>query len=185
MAGHAPPVRVDSPWCRAPPARLPRTAPHRSACRRDWCVLPHSPAPGPGWGLTFGPWPADDTRSTLARWTSEFTGFAGDCIITGRFALEAKRLTDQLNAVTVVPLEDVVLDGLDGHRVTTPAFQIDRAELCAVVGRGPVAVGRCASPRNGDDSRSRSVRTSSSAATTGHSARQACAASPNATRWCR
>src|SRR4029078_8359960 len=66
-----------------------------------------------------------------------FTGFAGDCIITGRFALEAKRLTDQLNAVTVVPLEDVVLDGLDGHRVTTPAFQIERAELCAVVGRGP------------------------------------------------
>jgi hypothetical protein len=67
----------------------------------------------------------------------DFTGFAGDCIITGRFALEAKRLTDQLNAVTVVPLEDVVLDGLDGHRVATPTFQIDRTELCAVVGRGP------------------------------------------------
>ena len=67
----------------------------------------------------------------------EFTGFAGDCIITGRFALEAKRLTDQLNAVQVVPLEDVVLDGLDGHRVTAPTFQIDRTELCAVVGRGP------------------------------------------------
>jgi len=67
----------------------------------------------------------------------EFTGFAGDCIITGRFALEAKRLTDQLNAVQVVPLEDVILDGLDGHRVTAPTFQIDRTELCAVVGRGP------------------------------------------------
>ena len=67
----------------------------------------------------------------------EFTGFAGDCIVTGRFALEAKRLTDQLNAVQVVPLEDVVLDGLDGHRVATPAFQIARTELCAVVGRGP------------------------------------------------
>jgi hypothetical protein len=67
----------------------------------------------------------------------DFTGFAGDCIITGRFALEAKRLTDQLNAVTVVPLEDVVLDGLDGHRVAIPTFQIDRTELCAVVGRGP------------------------------------------------
>ena len=67
----------------------------------------------------------------------EFTGFAGDCIVNGRFALEAKRLTDQLNAVQVVPLEDVVLDGLDGHRVTAPTFQIDRTELCAVVGRGP------------------------------------------------
>jgi hypothetical protein len=67
----------------------------------------------------------------------EFTGFAGDCIITGRFALEAKRLTDQLNAVQVVPLEDVVLDGLDGHRVTAPTFQIDRTQLCAVIGRGP------------------------------------------------
>ena len=67
----------------------------------------------------------------------EFTGFAGDCIVKGRFALEAKRLTDQLNAVQVVPLEDVVLDGLDGHRVTAPTFQIDRTELCAVVGRGP------------------------------------------------
>jgi hypothetical protein len=67
----------------------------------------------------------------------EFTGFAGDCIVKGRFALEAKRLTDQLNAVQVVPLEDVVLDGLDGHRVAAPTFQIDRTELCAVVGRGP------------------------------------------------
>jgi hypothetical protein len=67
----------------------------------------------------------------------EFTGFAGDCIITGRFALEAKRLTDQLNAVPTVPLEDVVLDGLDGQRVTIPTFTIDRTELCAVVVRGP------------------------------------------------
>lgn len=67
----------------------------------------------------------------------EFTGFAGDCIITGRFALAAKRLTDQLNAVQAVPLVDVVLDGLDGQRVTAPTFTIDRSELCAVVGRGP------------------------------------------------
>jgi hypothetical protein len=67
----------------------------------------------------------------------DFTGFAGDCIIRGRFALEAKRLTDQLNTARPVPLEDVVLDGLDGQRVTTPTFTIDRTELCAVVGRGP------------------------------------------------
>jgi hypothetical protein len=31
----------------------------------------------------------------------------------------------------------VVLEGLDGQRVTTPTFTIDRSELCAVVGRGP------------------------------------------------
>ena len=67
----------------------------------------------------------------------EFTGFAGDCIITGRFALTAKRLTDHLNAVQAIPLRDVVLDGLDGQRVTAPTFTIDRSELCAVVVRGP------------------------------------------------
>lgn len=67
----------------------------------------------------------------------DFTGFAGDCIVTGRLALDAKRLTDQLNATQTVSLEDVVLEGLDGQRVTTPTFTIDRTELCAVVGRGP------------------------------------------------
>ena len=67
----------------------------------------------------------------------DFTGFAGDCIITGRYDLAAERLTDQLNAIQAVPLEDVVLDGLDGQRVTAPTFTIARSELCAVVGRGP------------------------------------------------
>lgn len=67
----------------------------------------------------------------------DFTGFASDCIITGRFVLGAKRLTDQLNVARTVTLEDVVLDGLDGQRVTTSTFTIDRTELCAVVGRGP------------------------------------------------
>jgi hypothetical protein len=67
----------------------------------------------------------------------DFTGFAGDCIISGRFALDEKRLTDQLNLVDTITLRDVTLDGLDGHRVTTQAFTIERSELCAVVGRGP------------------------------------------------
>jgi hypothetical protein len=67
----------------------------------------------------------------------DFTGFAGDCIITGRFALGGKRLTDQLNLARTVTLTDVVLDGLDGQRVTTSTFTIDRSELCAVVARGP------------------------------------------------
>ena len=66
----------------------------------------------------------------------DFTGFAGDCIITGRFALGSKRLTDQLNMARTISLEDVVLDGLDGQKVTVPTFTIARSELCAVVGRG-------------------------------------------------
>jgi len=65
----------------------------------------------------------------------DFTGFAGDCIITGRYVLGTKRLTDQLNTSPTITLEDVVLDGLDGRRVTTAAFTIERAELCAVIGR--------------------------------------------------
>ena len=67
----------------------------------------------------------------------DFTGFAGDCIIKGRFALGAKRLTDQLNLDPRIILEDVVLEGLDGQRVTIPTFTIDRSELCAAVGSGP------------------------------------------------
>jgi hypothetical protein len=67
----------------------------------------------------------------------DFTGFAGDCIITGRFVLGARRLTDQLNLAPTITLEEVVLDGFDGQRVTTPTFTIDRSELCAVVGSGP------------------------------------------------
>lgn len=67
----------------------------------------------------------------------EFTGFAGDCLISGQFDLRERRLTDQLNATSTVALEDVVLEGLDGHRVNVPSFTIARSELCAVVGRGP------------------------------------------------
>jgi hypothetical protein len=67
----------------------------------------------------------------------DFTGFAGDCIINGRLKLDSKRLTDQLNMTQTITLADVTLDGLDGQRVTTPTFTIERSELCAVVARGP------------------------------------------------
>jgi hypothetical protein len=67
----------------------------------------------------------------------DLTGFAGDCIIGGRFQLRSGRLTDELNRATSITLTDVVLDGLDGHRVTAPTFTIERSQLCAVVGRGP------------------------------------------------
>jgi hypothetical protein len=67
----------------------------------------------------------------------DFMGFAGDCLISGRFRLRATRLTDQLNDQPLIELEDVVLDGLDGNRVTVATFSIFRSDLCAVVGSGP------------------------------------------------
>jgi hypothetical protein len=76
--------------------------------------------------------PADDGSVDI-----DFTGFAGDCIIGGKFSLGSKRLTDELNLASTITLHDVVLDGLDGQRVTTPTFTIERSQLCAVVGRGP------------------------------------------------
>jgi hypothetical protein len=63
----------------------------------------------------------------------DFTGFAGDCLITGRLDLRAARLTDQLNAEPTVHLVDVLLEGLlDGRQVSAPTFTIRRADLCAV-----------------------------------------------------
>ncbi len=92
---------------------------------------------GPARCLTFGPWSEVSPTTDDLGVQIEFIGFAGDCLISGRFDLRAKRLTDQLNAESTVALEDVVLEGLDGHRVTAPTFTIDRSQLCAVVGRGP------------------------------------------------
>ncbi len=63
----------------------------------------------------------------------DLTGFAGDCLITGRLELRAERVTDQLNAEATIQLVDVVLEGLtDGRQVTSPTFSISRSELCAV-----------------------------------------------------
>jgi hypothetical protein len=63
----------------------------------------------------------------------DLTGFAGDCLITGRLDLRAERLTDQLNAEGTLNLVDVLLEGLlDGRQVSTPTYTIGRAELCAV-----------------------------------------------------
>ncbi len=68
----------------------------------------------------------------------DFTGYAGDCLISGRLDLRAGRVTDQLNADPRVELVDVVLEGLgDGRRVETPSFSILRADLCAVSAAGP------------------------------------------------
>jgi hypothetical protein len=63
----------------------------------------------------------------------DFTGFAGDCLISGQHDLRADRLTDQLNTETEIHLVDVLLEGLlDGRQVRTPTFTIRRADLCAV-----------------------------------------------------
>lgn len=97
------------------------------------------------WRITGGSRPDSDVRATAGlRWVADhggvdidFTGFAGDCIISGRFRLGSRRLTDELNRAPTITLRDVVLDGLDGQQVTTPTFTIERSQLCAVVGRGP------------------------------------------------
>jgi hypothetical protein len=68
----------------------------------------------------------------------DFTGFAGDCLITGKLDLRAPRLTDQLNADPLVHLVDVELEDLDNaRRVTSPDFTIARSQLCAVRATGP------------------------------------------------
>jgi hypothetical protein len=104
----------------------------------------------------------------------DLTGFAGDCIIGGRFQLRSGRLTDELNRATSITLTDVVLDGLDGHRVTAPTFTIERS-----------AGDRCGSQPTGAVSRLRSGPTWCSVAITGRWAPRRCARSPSGIRWSR
>jgi len=67
----------------------------------------------------------------------DFRGYVGDCLIVGRFDLDAVRLTDQLNGEHEITLRDVTLEGLDGGRIEVASFTIERSQLCAVVGSGP------------------------------------------------
>ncbi len=67
----------------------------------------------------------------------EFTGFLGDCLISGQLARPRERLTDQLNREQVLTLTNVVLEGLDGGRVESATFGIELPELCAAVATGP------------------------------------------------
>ncbi len=67
----------------------------------------------------------------------EFTGFLGDCLISGQLARPRERLTDQLNREQVLTLAGVVLEGLDGGRVESATFGIELRELCAAVATGP------------------------------------------------
>ena len=67
----------------------------------------------------------------------EFTGFAGDCLISGLLDLDGDRLTDHLNAHPSLTLVQVVLEGLNGGRVTVDTFEVERSQLCAAVASGP------------------------------------------------
>ncbi len=67
----------------------------------------------------------------------EFTGFLGDCLLSGQLARPRERLTDQLNREQVLTLDGVVLEGLDGGRVESATFTIELRELCAAVATGP------------------------------------------------
>lgn len=66
-----------------------------------------------------------------------FTGFAGDCLISGQLELEGERLTDHLNTHPSLILEEVVLEGLDGGRVSAATFTIERSQVCAALASGP------------------------------------------------
>jgi hypothetical protein len=66
-----------------------------------------------------------------------FTGFAGDCIISGLLDLDGDRLTDHLNAHPSLTLVQVALEGLNGGRVDVETFEIERSQLCAAIASGP------------------------------------------------
>lgn len=68
----------------------------------------------------------------------EFTGFSGDCIVFGRLALTADRLTDELNASDSFRLEAVTLEDLgDGHLLDLQELVVDQADLFAALATGP------------------------------------------------
>jgi len=83
------------------------------------------------------PWCPGVAHRIIGGMDIDFIGFVGDCLVSGRLDLTADRLTDQLNAQPEVTLRDVVLEGLDGGRVTAETFTVARSQLCAVVGSGP------------------------------------------------
>lgn len=75
-----------------------------------------------------------------------FTGFAGDCLISGLLDLDGARLTDHLNAHPSLALEQVVLEGLQGGRVEVDRFEIERSQLCAAIATGPRGAARLRVP---------------------------------------
>jgi hypothetical protein len=62
-----------------------------------------------------------------------FTGYAGDCRVSGTLDLTTRRLTDMLNAAEVVVLRHAVLEDLDdGHRAVVDRIELPRDQLYAV-----------------------------------------------------
>ncbi len=70
----------------------------------------------------------------------DFQGFAGDCTITGRITMFGERLTDFLNGQERFRLHKVEFESLDdGHRLAVDSVSVERDDLLAIVGTGPVA----------------------------------------------
>lgn len=68
----------------------------------------------------------------------DFTGFAGDCTISGQITMFGERLTDFLNGQERFRLHHVVCTSLaDGHTVPVDSISVERDELLAVVATGP------------------------------------------------
>ncbi|HEY7524917.1 MAG TPA: hypothetical protein VH813_00770 [Candidatus Limnocylindrales bacterium] len=60
----------------------------------------------------------------------EFVAYAEDCLVTGRIALSAERLTDLLNAHDEYALVNVVVSGLeDGRELEVPEVTLLRDDL--------------------------------------------------------
>jgi hypothetical protein len=68
----------------------------------------------------------------------EFRGYGVDFIVVGRIELTGSRLTDTVNEVRTIELQDVVLEGLDGlARVSVERYGIPSDELLAMAASGP------------------------------------------------
>ena len=69
-------------------------------------------------------------RSPAPRPEVDFVAYAEDCLVTGRIALRAERLTDLLNAHDEYALDNVVVTSLaDGREIDVPEVTIFRDDL--------------------------------------------------------
>ena len=134
------------------------------------------------YGARRGPWlrhPTPPRNPMLV----DLTGFAGDCLISGRLELRAERVTDQLNAEATIQLVDVVLEGLtDGRQVSSPDVHHQPSGPVRRQGRTAARLRRPSGRRPSPIAcRPRSGRTPSSVGCTLHPAARPCPRSPSAT----
>jgi hypothetical protein len=68
----------------------------------------------------------------------DFTGFSGDCTITGKMTMFGDRLTDFLNGQERFRVHHLDCESLeDGHHLALDSVSIERLDLLAVVASGP------------------------------------------------